>query len=47
MNKVRRKELGEVIQGLTNLQDKDDLRDWIRTLDLLKDEEEDYYGNIP
>ena len=47
MNKLRRKELGEVINGLMSMQDKDDLRGWIRTLDCLKDEEEDYFGNIP
>ena len=29
------------------MQDKDDLYSWINTLDNIKDEEQDYYDNIP
>ena len=47
MNKLRRKELFEVINGLNTMQDKDDLYSWILTLDNIKDEEQDYYDNIP
>ena len=47
MNKVRRKELGQVIYGLGTIQDREDLYAWINTLDNLKDEEQDYYDNIP
>ena len=47
MNKVRRKELGDVIRDLGALQDKDDLQSCINTLDYIKDDEQDYYDNIP
>ena len=47
MNKVRRKELSDVIRGLNTIQDKDDLYGWISTLDSIKDDEQDYYDNIP
>lgn len=47
MNKMRRKELSDVINGLNTMQDKDDLYSWINTLDNIKDEEQDYYDNIP
>lgn len=47
MNKARRKELGEVINGLNTIEDRDDLYAWINTLENLKDEEQDYYDNIP
>ena len=47
MNKARRKELSDVIRGLNTMQDKDDLYSWINTLDSIKDDEQDYYDNIP
>ena len=47
MNKLRRKELKDVIAGLHSIQDKDDLYSWINTLDNIKDDEESYYDNIP
>ncbi|MGN0493572.1 MAG: hypothetical protein ACI4F7_07995 [Acutalibacteraceae bacterium] len=47
MNNTRRKKLGEVIDGLDVIQDRKDLYAWINTLDNLKDEEQDYYDNIP
>ena len=47
MNKARRKELSDVIRGLNAIQDKDDLYGWINTLDNIKDDEQDYYDNIP
>lgn len=47
MNKARRKELSDVIKGLNTIQDKDDLYGWINTLDNIKDDEQDYYDNIP
>ncbi len=47
MNKTRRKELGQVIYGLGTIQDREDLYAWINILDNLKDEEQDYYDNIP
>lgn len=47
MNKTRRKELGQVIYGLGKIQDREDLYAWIDILDNLKDEEQDYYDNIP
>lgn len=47
MNKARRKELSNVIRGLSILQDKNDLYSWISTLDNIKDNEQGYYDNIP
>lgn len=47
MNKIRRKELSEVIRGLNIIQDRDDLYSWINTLDNIKDDEQDYYNNVP
>ena len=47
MNKARRKELSDVIKGLNTIQGKDDLYGWINTLDSIKDDEQDYYDNIP
>lgn len=47
MNKARRKELSDVIRGLNAIQDKDDLYSWINTLDNIKDDEQNYYDNIP
>lgn len=47
MNKTRRKELGQVLYGLGKIQDREDLYAWINILDNLKDEEQDYYDNIP
>ena len=47
MNKVRRKELSEVIKALGMMQDKDDLYSIISDLESIKSDEEDYYDNIP
>ena len=47
MNKLRRKELGQVINGLSTIQDRDDLYSLINTLDNIKYDEESYYDNIP
>lgn len=47
MNKARRKELSEVIRGLNMVKDKDDLYSIINELDSIKDDEQDYYDNIP
>lgn len=47
MNKLRRKELGQVINGLNTIQDRYDLYSWINTLDNIKYDEESYYDNIP
>jgi predicted RNase H-like HicB family nuclease len=47
MNKLRRKELSNVIEELNKIQDRDDLYDCIMTLDSIKDDEQDYYDNIP
>lgn len=47
MNKVRRKELNRVIGRLNSIQDKDDLYSCINILERLRDEEQDYYDNIP
>ena len=47
MNKTRRKELTDVINGLNEMQDKDDLYSWINDLENIKDDEEYYYDNIP
>lgn len=47
MNKARRQELSDVIRGLNDIQDADDLYVWINTLDNIKDDEQCYYDNIP
>ena len=47
MNKLRRKELGQVINGLNTIQDRDGLYSLINTLDNIKYDEESYYDNIP
>lgn len=47
MNKSRRKELLEVIKELNKIQDRDDLYSCINTLENIKDDEQDYYDNIP
>ena len=47
MNKLRRKELLEIIKDLNMMQDKDDLYSIINELDNIKDDEQDYYDNIP
>ena len=39
MNKLRRKELGQVINGLNTIQDRDDLYSLINTLDNIKYDE--------
>lgn len=47
MNKTRRKELANVIVELKMIKDKDDVYDVINTLENIRDEEEEYYDNIP
>lgn len=47
MNKSRRNELSKIIRRLNTMQDKEGLYDLIDELDTLKDEEQDYYNNIP
>ena len=47
MNKVRRKELNRVIGRLNTLQDKNDLYNSINILENLRNEEQEYYDNIP
>ena len=47
MNKTRRKELLEIIKLLSEVQDKDDLYAVINELESIKDDEQDYYDNIP
>ena len=47
MNKARRNELSRIIRGLNTIQDKEDLYSLINELESLKDEEQDYYDNIP
>ena len=47
MNKLRRKELGQVINRLNTIQGRDDLYSLINTLDNIKYDEESYYDNIP
>ena len=47
MNKLRRKELSEVIRALSIVKDKDNLYSIINELDNIKCDEEDYYDNIP
>ena len=47
MNKVRRKELNRVICRLNILQDKNDLYNSINILENLRNEEQEYYDNIP
>lgn len=47
MNKTRRKELNKVIDELNTIKNKDDLYSCINTLESLRDEEQDYYDNIP
>ena len=47
MNKTRRKELSEVVRALSAVKDKDDLYSIINELDSIKDDEQDYYDNIP
>ena len=47
MNKARRKELSNVINGLSSTKEKDELYSWINILENIKSDEEDYYDNIP
>lgn len=47
MNKARRKELADIITELNRIQDKEDLYCCINTLDNIKDDEQNYYDNIP
>lgn len=47
MNKTRRKELSDIIKRLNMIHDKENLYDCINTLENIKDEEKDYYDNIP
>ena len=47
MNKARRKELETVISNLNEIQGKDDLYACINDLKKIRDDEQDYYDNIP
>lgn len=47
MNKARRKELEPVISNLNEIQGKDDLYACINDLEKIRDDEQDYYDNIP
>ena len=47
MNKARRKELETVISNLNEIQGKDDLYACINDLEKIRDDEQDYYDNIP
>ena len=47
MNKMRRRELSDVIKELNVIQDRDDLYSCINDLNNIKDDEQDYYDNIP
>ena len=47
MNKTRRKELSEVVKALNMMKDRDDLYSIINELDSIKDDEQDYFDNIP
>ena len=47
MNKARRKELSKVVSELNIIKDKDALYDCINTLESIRDDEQDYYDNIP
>lgn len=47
MNKARRKELSDVIKALNMVTNKNDLLCIINELDSIKDDEQDYYDNIP
>ena len=47
MNKMRRKELAKVINMLEEVQNKEDLYLIINELEDIKDDEQDYYDNIP
>jgi len=47
MNKIRRQELKMVIRELRAIKHKDDLDTCIASLETLKDEEQDYFDNIP
>ena len=47
MNKARRKELSNIIRALNTMIDKDDLYIVINDLENIKDDEQDYYDNIP
>ena len=47
MNKLRRKELLDVIKELKAVQEKEDIYAVINTLEYIRDDEENYYDNIP
>lgn len=47
MNKMRRKELMDLIKELRSTQDKDDIYSVINVLENIRDDEESYYDNIP
>ena len=47
MNKARRKELSKVVCELNIIKDKAALYDCINTLESIRDDEQDYYDNIP
>ena len=47
MNKMRRKELVNLIKTIEKVQDKDDIYEVTSTLENIRDDEEEYYDNIP
>lgn len=47
MNKMRRTELLDLIKELRTFQDKEDIYAAINTLENIRDDEENYYDNIP
>lgn len=47
MNKMRRKELADLIKQLYACKDKNDIYSVINSLENIRDDEEDYYDNIP
>ena len=47
MNKARRKELSKLANDLNLIKDKDALYSCINILENIKDDEQDYYDNIP
>lgn len=47
MNKMRRKELSGIIKSLNVVIDKNNLYSIINELDSIKDDEQNYYDNIP
>ena len=47
MNKQRRKEINEIINKLQNVDTVNDLEDCISDLENVRDDEDEYFSNIP